>query len=184
MHMNPTNILLPGLGDPMPGLYVLSRSATNRLESLRIPVGAGVLAPTLQPAEKVIFIEALANIVKRARGTKYRLYRAILKKAVVSVADLSEVDYADGSVRVLHSTPDELLTQMFHHPKLLSRATPHDIDLLVNKCKGTIVNPEQPHPQQAILLHWETDRAAVEKLGRSMFLVLSLAVQLSSICIG
>ncbi|KAK6860428.1 hypothetical protein PG995_004064 [Apiospora arundinis] len=185
--MDRTSIFFTDLEDPTPGLYVLSRNHPDRgrTEILRIPLrGAEFQAPAWDQAGKQSLVRALGDAVSCVKGANYRMHRALLKRAVVSVAHLSTVDKLDGSARILHSTPDQLLTRMFHHPKLLARATPHDIDLLVNKCQGSIASPEQPHPQQAILLHWETDRAAVEKLGRSMFLVLSLVVQLSSTCIG
>ncbi|KAK8104582.1 uncharacterized protein PG998_011615 [Apiospora kogelbergensis] len=170
--MDPTKIILPGLGDPAPGLYVLSRSVTKRLESLRIPVAT---------AEDQSLIQALGSVTKQSRGVKYLLHRALFKQVVISVVDLSHFD--DGSARILHSTPDELLTRVFHRPKLLSRATEHDTDLLVHRCRASIACPDKPHPQQAILLHWKTDRAAA-KTARCILTVLSLAIELSSICIG
>ncbi|KAK8008317.1 hypothetical protein PG991_010868 [Apiospora marii] len=92
--MNPTRIFLTGLEDPTPGLYILSRIDPNRTETLRMHVGgAGSQAPSvLDDAESQSFvIQALGNTAKLVRGAKYRLYRALLKQIVVSVANLSPV---------------------------------------------------------------------------------------------
>ncbi|KAK8122937.1 hypothetical protein PG984_011607 [Apiospora sp. TS-2023a] len=184
--MNPTRTFFTGLEDPTPGLYILSRIDSNRTETSRIHVGGeGFQAPSVLEEAKYqrFVVQALGNTTRLIRSTKYRLNRALLKYIVVSVADLSPIDKVDGSARILHLTPDEQLTQLFRHPKLLSHATPQDINLLFNKCKGSLASPEQRHLTQVIIVQLEINPAAVS-LARSILLALDLAVQISSICLG